>query len=92
MKKLFLIALFIHCGSEPFPAQIPMHCITPYGELNTTVFVDDETTISYSINAEQTFILTREAKYCDGVLTDGTTTLKETENGYLLTSTGVHCE
>lgn len=79
-------------GGASFPSAIPMQCSTPYGQLSTTVFVDNGNTISYSINDQSTFILTRNAIYRDGVLSDGVTTLRETENGYSLKSTGVSCE
>jgi len=91
MKKLMILCL-IHCGNAHFPSQIPMQCSTPYGELTTTVFVDNGNTISYSINDQSTYVLTRNAIYRDGVLSDGITTLSQTENGYSLQSTGVNCE
>lgn len=63
-KKLIILLLFIGCGSNPFPSEIEMNCSTPYGNLITTVFVDGSI-LSYKINNQATFVLTKQAQYVD---------------------------
>ncbi len=96
--KYLIVLFFVACGSNPFPSEIPMNCSTPYGQLNTTVFVDGSI-LSYSINENQTLILTKKAQYVDEEMWQvirklkyNETSLTEYSDGRIvLISTGVVC-